>query len=509
MFAALARLPLLVLVIGISALGMLLPAAFASATGDSASAIVFFLWAGLTALLALFIAIAMAGRKRSERARRHLQALLTLYLALPLMLAVPFYQAVPTTTYLNAYVEMVSSLTTTGATLFDDPGRLPNAVHLWRATVGWLGGLFIWIAAIAVLAPMSLGGFEVRARQASAFTGSPSMAGMSLSQITQVADLSQRLRIYATRLTPVYVGLTMVLWLGLILVGETPFIAINHAMSTLATSGISPVDGPMGGSAGYGGEVMIFIFLIFAVSRVTFSRDSAGVFAKDPEVQMALVLVVLLPAFLFLRHFLGAVTVDSEMTVLSGLGAAWGSVFTVLSFLTTTGFESAAWGAARDWSGFGTQGLILLGLAMIGGGVATTAGGVKLLRVFALYKHGKRELEKLVHPHSVAGAGGEARHMRRRGAYMAWVFFMLTAISVAAVMTAFSFTGETFEQAVILTVAALTTTGPLADIAGVEPISYAALSLSGKVVLTVAMVLGRLETIAIVALIGPDVWGRR
>lgn len=513
MFATLARLPLLVIVIGISAIGMLLPAAYASGTGDTASAQSFFLWAALSGLLSVFIAIAMAGQARSERPRRHLQSLLVLYFVLPLLLAVPFHQAVPTTTYLNAYVEMVSSLTTTGATLFEDTNRLPNAVHLWRAAVAWLGGLFMWVAAIAVLAPMSLGGFEVRARRASAFSSNTDKHGSSMSQITHVADLSQRLRTYAAQLFPVYLALTATLWLLLIIAGEGPFVALNHAMSTLSSSGISPVGGPTGGTAGYGGEVLMFGFFIFAISRITFTpdvrRNYLSSVVRDREIRIAAALVILVPLFLFGRHFLGAVSVNSDMSIWSGLMSLWGSVFTVLSFLTTTGFESAAWEASQDWSGLGTPGLILLGLAIIGGGVATTAGGVKLLRVYALAQHGRRELEKLVHPHSVAGAGGEARHLRRRGAYMAWVFFMLMTLSIAGVMAGFSFTGETFEQAIVLTVAALTTTGPLAAVAGADPILYGALSLPGKAVLTVAMVLGRLETIAIVALLGPDVWRRR
>ncbi|HHC29521.1 MAG TPA: TrkH family potassium uptake protein, partial [Rhodobacterales bacterium] len=155
-----------------------------------------------------------------------------------------------------------------------------------------------------------------------------------------------------------------------------------------------------------------------------------------------------------------------------------------------------------------TPGLILLGLSLLGGGVATTAGVVKLLRVYALYKHGARELERLVHPHSVGGAGGEARHLRRRGAYMAWLSFMLMAMSLALVMAAFSFTGETFEQALVLAVAALTTTGPLASLAEVEPISYANLTEGAKYIFAGAMVLGRLETLAIVALFSPDLWRR-
>ena len=65
------------------------------------------------------------------------------------MLAVPFYEAVRTTSFLNSYFEMVSALTTTGATLFA-PERLPPSVHLWRAQVGWMGGMLMWIAASAI-----------------------------------------------------------------------------------------------------------------------------------------------------------------------------------------------------------------------------------------------------------------------------------------------------------------------------------------------------------------------
>lgn len=181
----------------------------------------------------------------------------------------------------------------------------------------------------------------------------------------------------------------------------------------------------------------------------------------------------------------------------------------MLSFLTTNGFVSNAWNTSQAWSGLSTPGLILMGLALVGGGVATTAGGAKLLRVWALYQHGRRELDKLVHPNSVAGSGSEARHIRRGGAYMAWVFFMLMTLSVAVVMMAFSFTGENFEQSVVLTVASLTTTGQLAELAASEPIRYGLLSTSGKLVLSAAMVLGRLELLAIVALLSPDVWQRR
>jgi trk system potassium uptake protein TrkH len=147
-----------------------------------------------------------------------------------------------------------------------------------------------------------------------------------------------------------------------------------------------------------------------------------------------------------------------------------------------------------------------MGLAFFGGGVATTAGGVKLLRIYALWKHGVREMEKLVMPSSVGGSGQLARRFRRQGAYVAWIFFMLFAISVALTMLALSLTGVHFEDAAVLTVAALATAGPLTEVATETPIALAALPGSAKAIISAAMVLGRLETLAIIALANPEFW---
>ncbi|PIE08932.1 MAG: potassium transporter TrkH, partial [Rhodobacterales bacterium] len=375
MFDRIARLPLLVILMGIGVLAMIVPGLYGFWANEHYAGRVFLYSALLFGFVTGFIALAMAGRARGNHPSRHLLALLGLFVILPLVLAVPFHQALGNTSYLNAYVEMVSALTTTGATLFDDPGRLPDTLHLWRALVGWLGGLFIWVGAIAILAPMALGGFEVRAHRIW------NAGAHHTSQITHVADLSQRIRVYGAQLLPLYGGLTAILWLGLILAGDHPFVALCHAMSTMATSGISPVGGPAGGGAGLGGEVMIALFLGFGLSRLTFTRDGMSSdltnLARDPEVRLALVLILVVPGFLFARHWLGAYEVDQEMDLLAGLASLWGSLFTVLSFLTTNGFESRAWEASQAWSGLHTPGLILMGLALIGGGVATTAGGAK------------------------------------------------------------------------------------------------------------------------------------
>ena len=498
------QLPLIVLLVGVSALAMLVPAMHGLAIRDLPVARAFFYSALLFLILFGMIGIATANYSIRRQGRSHLISLLAFFSALPIILAVPFAESVPDTTFFNAYVEMVSSLTTTGLTLFD-PDRLPPSVHLWRALVGWMGGFFVWVTAIAILAPLNLGGFE---GVSTAEVGRG--ASVSTSQIDRVAGQSERLTRFAIMLAPIYVGLTLVLWIALIVAGDAPLTAVSHAMSTLATSGISPVGGAQEARSGIAGEALIFLFFVFGLSRMTFSADERTdgwrTLVQDPELRLGMLLILTLPVFMFARHWVATVEYDTPVTLIEGFIGIWGTLFTVASFLTTTGFESATWDAARAWSGLQTPGLVLMGLALFGGGVATTAGGVKLLRVYALYKHGLREMEKLVQPSSIGGSGQTARRFRRQGAYVAWVFFMLFALSIAAVMTALSLAGLNFEETLVLTIATLSTTGPLTNTAMETPMLLGQLSDLAKSIAVAAMVLGRLETLAIIALLNPEFW---
>ncbi|SPH17796.1 Trk system potassium uptake protein TrkH [Defluviimonas aquaemixtae] len=496
-------LPFVVVLMGFGAVAMYVPAVHAFTQSDYEIARAFFYSGSLFFMLAILIGMATAANRPGPQARNQLLTLVATFTLLPLMLAVPFAESVPDTNFLSAWWEMISSLTTTGATLFE-PERLSPSVHLWRALVGWLGGFFILVTAVAVLAPMNLGGFEVLS---GATAGQGAVIG---GPVARGSVPSGRISRHARILFPVYAALTLLLWVGLILAGDPPLVAASHAMSTLATSGISPIGGLNAAPSGVGGEVIIIPFFAFALSRQLYPagrtiRRSESL-SYDPELRMAILFATIVPALLFLRHWVGALEVDEIADTAAAMRALWGTTFTVLSFLSTTGFESADWSEARSWSGLTTPGLILAGLAVMGGGVATTAGGVKLLRVYALYRHGEREVERLVHPNSIGGSGSQARRLRRQGAQMAWIFFMLFALSIAVTMLALALTGLDFEGSTTFAVAALSTTGPLATVATEVPLSWADLDTAARGITAAAMILGRLETLAIIALLNPDFW---
>lgn len=502
MIRRLSDLPLLLLLIGISAVAMLLPAAHALAVRDHAVARAFFYSAVVLLVLVALVAIAVQNRPRGSVMRDQLGGLVGGFAVLPLAMAIPVAEAVRDTTFFNAWFEMVSSLTTTGASVLESRGS--GSLHLWRATVGWLGGAFMLVASVAILEPLRLGGFEMLEGDAS----TPMIRRPPIT--TRVADPSERIIRYGAMILPVYALLTIVLAIGLIMAGDEALVAVCHAMATLSTSGISPVGGLSGSTAGMIGEVMIFLMLIAGMTRRSFPTDpQPGQFRRwlsDRELHLGLAIVGVVTAFLFLRHWIGAVGVDLAGDLRLALSTLWGAAFTSLSFLTTNGFVSAHWATVQQWSGAGSPGVILVGLAIFGGGIATTTGGVKLLRVLVLATHTLREVERLVHPSSVGSARTMPRQQRRSGAFLAWIFFMVFASSLSAVVAALSLTGLDFDAAIAMAVAALTTTGQIATYGMEDAVSYAALDPVAKIVLMLAMVVGRLETLAVIALIHPEYW---
>ncbi|WP_370454591.1 potassium transporter TrkG [Paracoccus sp. M683] len=524
---------------------MMVPAGYASVTDHDAIARHFFYSGLLFLVLTGMIGIATAANPAGQRARSMLLTMVATMTVLPVMLAVPLAESLPDTGLFNAWWEMVSSLTTTGASLYS-ADLLAPPLHLWRAMVGWMGGLFMLVAAIAVLAPLRVGGFELMSspygrreyferlpRSADALEVPSHLSSPAFQ--TELVDPAYRVLRALQAVAPVYVGLTLVLWVLLLLLGDSSLIALCRAMGTLATSGISPVVGATTEGSGVLGEMVIFLFLILALSRRFWPGGgelrATERIVDDPELRLAAGVVFLVAALLFARHFIGAIEVANTGgpvdpagpfdAIGKGAAAAWGGLFNGLSYLTTTGWNSVDWQGARTWSGLTSPGLMLAGLAMFGGGVATTAGGVKLLRVYALARHGEREMERIIHPRSIGGGGRMARRLRREGAYLAFIFFMLFAISIAVVVILVSIQQVEFETATILSIAALTNTGPLAGAIPLTPAfegtagaasapwdGWSGLSNYNKAILAGAMIVGRLETLAILALFTPDFWRR-
>ena len=279
------KLPLFVYLLFSCGLGMLGPAVYALKFSDLRVGGAFLLSSLSILTVTTIVALAMHERKPKSTPRIHLITLLGAYVVLPALAALPIYNLIDSITFAQAYFEMVSALTTTGATIFADPTSVIAPLHLWRGLVGWFGGFLILVAAYAVLEPLNLGGFEVRTAFSGAQPGQP-------SDKRRNDDPSDRIIRVVRLILPVYLVLTAVLTVGLILLGDRPFIAFCHAMAVLSTSGISPVGGLASANSNAMGEVLVAIFLLFAlthtsVSRLSRSEDNHNPLV-DPEVQLAI-----------------------------------------------------------------------------------------------------------------------------------------------------------------------------------------------------------------------------
>ena len=154
-------------------------------------------------------------------------------------------------------------------------------------------------------------------------------------------------------------------------------------------------------------------------------------------------------------------------------------------------------------------------------GLKPELGGVKLLRIAALARHGAHEMERIVHPAAVAGGGPTWRRLRTAGAFLAFVSFMLFAVAIAVVVLLVTLQGVAFDTGTVLAIAALSNTGPLMQAVAVSPALGGGAGIAGapwegwaglpgltKAILAAAMVVGRLEIVAVLALFSPGYWRR-
>lgn len=493
--------PLPVTAIAVAGVAMIVPGIIANETGEHAIAQNFYIGGVISVVLAGFLGVATANSRLNQTFSGQIIGLFTIFLAAPLVLAVPVYFSLDSYKFLDTYFEMVSCLTTTGASIFPVSAEVSDIIHFWRGFVAWMGGLLVLVSAIVVMEPLQIGGFETTI-PSGIYVGGRRHGDATLASDKVLKHLALAL--------PFYCGLTAVLWGALVWFGKSPLAGAVIAMSTVSTSGITldPVLSGQGGSIF--SEAIVLVFLLFALSRQFVASDQRWIRGRalvtDGELRLAGVIFVLaLLAAIILRwpEWADMVEAGGYAVVLREL---WGFCFTVISFLTTAGFESAYWTEEmrENWGGF--PALLLLCLAFVGGGVGTTAGGIKLLRMVAIYRHAINEISRAVYPSALEGLGTASGRMRREGLEAACVFFVLYVIFLACLHAVLATCGLDFTSSLTLATAALTTTGPLANMILGTGFSYGDLNGIAKFALGLAMIIGRLEFLMAFALLNPAFW---
>ncbi len=494
-------------------LAMFVPMLFALVTGDERTARAFFLGVAVSGLVFGLTGLPFYGRTGVSSPRSALLSLIMFWVMAPMLGALPLYALQPHLGAVGAYFEMVSFTTTTTASQLESLEKIPPALLLWRALSCWIGGFVTLTAGFAILEPLNLGGFEIE-RTRDTRSGEGQAVRRALDRLIRAdqAELSIERTMRSIKLiAPLYLTTTGLIVLLFLFSGAEPFAALAHAMGLISTGAVTIDDGGFAAQGNYAIEIIAFGALIVVATRVgAMPGYEASIRSKPRREELTLLTVALVIATtaLYMRHWIGAIELEQDSDPIASLRAIWGALFMSLSFLTTTGYESAAWVAAREWTGLSNPGLILLGLATIGGGAATTAGGVKLLRIAVLFRHTGREIDRLAHPHSVTREGSGDVSARRQGVLLAWVFLMLFIASLTITALALALTGLTFDQSILAAVAALANIGAALEFGGGQEITYAAMPESARLILCAAMVIGRVETLALVTLLNPSYWQR-
>ena len=379
----------------------------------------------------------------------------------------------------NAFFESMSGFTTTGATILSDFGQLDRAMMFWRALTQWLGGMGVITLFVAVFPRIAMGVRRLF------FVEAPGPTDEKLTpHITQTAAYLWRF----------YAALTLVETVALSVAGLPVYDALCHAMTTIAAGGFSPEPLSIMGYQNAAVEWIICLFMFLAGAnfalqcRVLLGRP--GPLLRDDEFRTYG--LVILGAASCLTLILWSTGFDG-----STLRPA---VFQTLSILTTTGYASVDFELWTDQAK-----VVLLALMFIGGCAGSAAGGPKVLRHLLVGRYTLLELRRTLHPRGVLPVklGGKVVSDEiMRGVLVFFLFYILTFAVCTAVVIGCGADIVTGFTATIATLGnigpGLGAVGPMASHDHLHPIS--------KVVLTLAMWVGRLEVLTVLALLRSEVW---
>jgi trk system potassium uptake protein TrkH len=382
----------------------------------------------------------------------------------------------------DAVFESMSGITTTGATVIVGIDELPHSLLLYRQELQWLGGMGIIVLAVAVLPMLGVGGMQLFRAE----TPGP----------VKDTKLTPRITETAKALWYIYLGLTVSCTLAYWLAGMSFFDALSHSFSTVAIGGFSTHDASIGYFDSTAIQFIAIVFMLlsgvnFALHFTSIRNRSLRPYQRDAEFRTYILVLsvvsVITIGYLQLTH-----TFDSTAeSIIEGL-------FQVVSIGTTTGFTTAEY---YSWPGF--LPVLLLYVSFIGGCSGSTGGGIKVIRILLLVKQGVRELRRLVHPNAQIAVKIGKKVMSEKVIEAVWGFFAAYFAISALMILLLMATGLDQETAFSAVAACLNNLGPgLGEVGR----NFASINDPAKWILSLAMLLGRLEIFTLLVLITPAFW---
>lgn len=393
-----------------------------------------------------------------------------------------FHGSVPTFT--DGFFEAMSGFSTTGASVLADIQSNPRGILFWRDLTHWLGGMGIIVLSLAVLPFLGVGGMQLYRAE---------VPGPTPEKLTP------RIRQTALLLWGVYLLFSLMESVLLLLGGMDLFEALTHTFGTMATGGFSPLDGSIGqyGSAYFDWVIIVFMFLAGANFALHYLMLTGKLSAwwKDDEFRFYIKVLAFSVGTATLLLFASGTYETLSDSLRYG-------AFQVVSIVTTTGYVTADY---EKWP-FYIQYLLLF-LMFVGGCAGSTGGGMKNIRIMLLVRQVKSELQRLLHPKAIIPirVGKKAISSDVMSSVTAFFILYMGLFAVAAlIMTAL---GVDVLTAIASVAATIGNIGPgLGTVGPAE--NYAHIPILGKWVLSLCMLLGRLEIYTVMILFLPAAWRR-
>lgn len=384
---------------------------------------------------------------------------------------------------LNALFESMSAFTTTGSTILTDIESYPKGILFWRGMMQWLGGMGIIVLFIAILPKLGVAGRQLFRAEAPGPTED---------------KLKPRIRETARILWMVYFVISFAQVIALLLAGLSLYDAVNHTFTTMACGGFSNYGRSI---EAFNSPLVEFIitFFMFAAGA-NFALHYRAIYVdknfllKDDEFRFYTALVLSATGLLTLLLYrdLGTGLFDSFRL----------SIFQVVSIMTTTGYATTDFNL---WSESGK--MVLLLVMFIGGCAGSTGGGIKVVRILMLLRHGRIELFKALHPRAVKSVKFNNKNVPDEvinSIFSFVVIYLLIFISSALIL---SVLGMDIITSITASIATLGNIGPGFNVVG-PMASFDPIPPLGKLVLIANMWIGRLEVYTVILLFTPEFWNK-
>ena len=460
-------------VLTVESILMLLPAIVSLLYNESAVWAIL-VTAGITFLFGAFLTLVFRNSSSVIYAREGFSIVAFSWIAMSLFGALPFVISREIPNFIDAYFEIVSGFTTTGASILRDVEVLSKGLLFWRSFSHWIGGMGVLVFIMAIMPKISDRSMHILRAE---------MPGHSVGKLVPKAKTT------AGILYLIYVVMTLVEMVLLLFGGMDLFESAVLSLGTAGTGGFVVTNSGIGAYSPYcQWVIMIFMFLFginFNLYYMLLVRKAKSVF-KSEELWTYIGILGLSTAI---------ITVNTLSSVGTFSEALRHSAFQSAAFMTTTGYSTAAF---NDWPSL-SKGVLLI-LMFLGGCGGSTAGGLKVSRLVLMCKLIAREFGKMLHPTSVRAVRFEGKQVDEQTLSSVTTYFALYIICIFVVFLALSFEPFSVETNFSVAVSSFNNIGPGFGSAAAHWADYSAVS---KLILSFSMLLGRLEIFPLLITLSP------